>query len=1398
MNTSISEDDDAERETYGGQPSYSGFEYQILASVWLTLEIQLTKGARSVQIEPISSEDLAASFEVKGEVATSMVTEDLEVQIKMRNGSLWSLTDLKPLLFDREKRGTKGPDPRSRALAYLESNSCLKYLIVTNAPLDRRLESLGVKNIGDYSNPLLEPALLRDWGDAWSQLGHDVRRRIGIIAGHSFELLEAKIQKILQSKCHLPGQNVDRCLGELKKLISDRMSGGEPIRLRRRDVEKTIERHGGSFSLSKEPILPVNFGELRDKLRKQFAVVIIGPPGTGKTELANHLINELQCDDPPALVIKVMRPEGLIEIRSTIDGDNATVYFIEDPWGQGPPNENADYMAKEIPKLMRMARPGKTFIVTSPIAAFKEVMSPGDSMYDAWLFELHPKDYSRNAYEQIYDRAIASWNANMRSRGKLARDVALENLETPYAVTVFCEQLKNLVASGHVPTSHIEGLAKSCNVNTLGSVLRRRIQQGGARDVQSAIAVWAVLHIGGNIAKTEEVRAVRKRIREGGAVPPDVERFFNYLVASHWLQSRAEGYLATPSVRIALAEYAKSDPGEYEYVMSALLNGWALEGEFDRMIVCYRANRELSSCLRSDLWQKIDMYLVSIAIGSARQDFRYRLHDLTQYSNDTLLVGVLAKALTTKDTRNQHLWRLSNVPVWVDPNLSNETVSKMANDNECRELMARFIVDYLPGEVGILHFLDTYRVEDLVPFVARFGWPANDLFEQAFREAVCEYKECAPTMLKYLMKVDQTKVDSAIAHGVAALVSLKQRYAGQLDYDSSNEQQGETDADHSEWSHPFYDDREVISQVFEVAIECKNTIKGFNWIVAHDCLDDMIDSWASVLKRRGSMEECAAFVECCERRSGERLASSVIAKRLNPIFYEWAVEQISKENHTFGADLRHIICEFAKDREFTDLIVAKAGDRRSQVLCLVVYLIFDCYSDSDLEYLEIEMRVKDCYAHLFQVLDETQVRVAVCCTGVERLKKAFGLEELRDAGVTLLEKLVLVWPEDIGVKALLALAYLNISVSATAKLFLESKDALVRRIAWRACFNDRSLLATALLDADYNCRIEALQLLAENATNSEWEKLLELRNDSSAFVRFQLTTQIGGWRLRSGVDALFELLKDSREYGDARDEDDRHYFKVARGAAAALFEIHQVEKIDCFHILAFLEDCEQSSRDARVHEILFGVISFFPSVKTMEFCNRYVSELWLRSRWKDFRGYVVLERCIEAMLLMVDKKPEIGSYVDLTPFGDVFGWEDDEGWLVASVTALVGITAPSNSGSLSRLINKDVMNEARARLLALIVPAEHGIQALSSKGYFAAGDGFKEFILWTPNDDVPDLPAFELKYPEFANWRQTLDRERVLRGYLKWALQRKINRSINSTQNLWPPGFSAINELSTR
>ena len=1360
------------------QPSYAGWKYQILASTWLALEFILLKGAATVGIEPETDEDFSATVEVSEEERTSALveTERYQFQIKLRNNVLWSMSGFESLFPEKIKKGPRGPNPRKRPLKYLSENPDSRYILVTNTGIERDLKDFKIVEIGENSRASGFDKLKAD---------PEILRRIGIIEGKSTELLEIKIATLLREVCYVPCQKSQDCIEGLKSCVEERLKGNVPRILPRSEIEKIVILHNGRFVPRRPPVLPSNYAAIKDHLSKKHAIVLIGPPGTGKTEITNELADRLRFGDPPAEMEIVNLRQPIQQVRESLRTHGSTVYYVEDPWGQGPPDPGSDLITTELPKLLALARPGKTFLVTSTVAAFQEATRAAPELFKKWIQELGPDDYSGSAREEIFKRMIEGWPTENRDSALGLMPAVMPNLETPFAIFIFCNQLDEDLKVGRVTESKAIELAKESNVGAVATNLIRRIMVGGENDIKSAVVLWALLTIGRNIVNEENVRLARRHLKEGGMVgAPDIERFFNYL-ASSWLRERSSGYLATPTVKKGLSKVMDDCPGLFDDTMEALARGWALAGNFDSIHLCVREVKS-TRFVPEDISFGLDAHLVAIAINSEGYSFGYCLDEVASFTTHRSLPGYLARALTArKGPEKEHWWPL-NGPKWDLPTLAPKEITRIAQNRECLALAESFAIYYLPHHCSYWNDQDTYEPSQITEFLKQFTWPVDEWFSAAFQDSLQDPHESTQYLLRCVLELVPERIDSLITACVAAVRAADHESTDTDRESRRKDQQGEIDASYHQDDDSYWDSYHNACGALKVAVLDKYKKDGFEWMAAHPDIDRLLFPWMEIAKEDSEIEERYILVDRCTALGCPGVAAEIVARSEGADFHSWAVDQLASVRDKVPSYLGSVLLKFAHTEEFVRLIDVGMGESSRGLLALLALILAGEMHPAGRHDTEPLPDSEDWFRNYPAVesrFSAAERHSIVECSLTEKGRQTAQPEECDE---DLLHALAEAWPPCYGVLAAKVLWSLgHPDAAAGLDRFLGSPDATVRRHAWSICPSREQLINEGLNDADCFCRIECLKRLVPDASATEWASLLLLRDDSSAFVKEELASQIGEAGFEEANHVLIGLLGDRRDYGTHQDPDDSEIFDVAKTAASSLVKLTASVEPHLAEVRDFLERCVLASPDARIHALLFELLSHHPSTENMSFCCRYLNSIWLASDWKEKRGHHLVEKCVDVVSIMLANDSNLLSVFDLSKVSVAATWQDANGWMVAPITTAIGLGASSVSFNLSEIVESEHFDECRARLLVALSPSLREELPGYLNTHLSNADTFLDFLKWTSEEADRDFERFVGGHQSFKDWLKALANGNSMDKRLHWAMWRWIS-SFTGKYNLVP------------
>lgn len=470
----------------GGMPALEGYFYQIDISVLAALDTLIVKKMSDrLVLEPVGQDDLEADLL---DLLSASATTDVDsadyrivVQAKYRGAGVWKPSNFADLLNHGKKRPS--------ALKRLE-DARTRYLLITTGAADTGIQELLVKNIGQW--PRKAPSNANVAG----LLSNGAHRRVAILQW-SEEVLKYKLEEYLERNCRVPRPNVSDCLSQLRSEALDRMRGARGGMWTRREIQELIRQHQGYFASATEIELYVRPGKwpnLVKQIKERYAVIIVGPSGTGKTTTATVLADKLQEKYPGIEIKHIINGPGEI---STDNPAGPVIYLVDDPWGKYRVGPNSEPWNDEIGRFLSSASANKYFIVTSRSDVFA---SSRAKLTPNWFVELEPEDYGPQLRLSILEKRLQKMPRRLQDLAYPQKRYVTDELTLPLEIAKYVQSLAEGPGKDEKPDDFLRRALHSAKNETIEGIVAQQVSEQDAHPW--AAVVWGVFKAGPNVERS--------------------------------------------------------------------------------------------------------------------------------------------------------------------------------------------------------------------------------------------------------------------------------------------------------------------------------------------------------------------------------------------------------------------------------------------------------------------------------------------------------------------------------------------------------------------------------------------------------------------------------------------------------------------------------------------------------------------------------------------------------------------------------------------------------------------------------------------------------------------------------------------------------------------------------
>jgi hypothetical protein len=1189
----------------GANPSYQGYDYQKLVTVWVALRLMFSPGAATDQVvvEPASHDDVKALLDVSQEAAEAslkvVASGELHVQIKFKGAGAWSSKEFAGVVNDKTAKGTKGPKPRPRAKALLLADHNRRYVFITNSSVDGVLAKGRVKYPEQIPNTDFTPANL----NLKAQERQSLAGRFALIEGMTSEETRRQIDEILTERLHVPTQGLDACVDRLKRAVEDRFLA-VPDPLRKADIERIAEGFGGVPHANPQLaryVPPAIFPIAEARLTQFGAVLLIGPSGYGKSLTADKLTFDRRQADRPYKVVR--ESAGLPAIEEAFAAPGRVLFHLEDPWGQSALTRgDAEEWSKRISALIHQRAPDKLFVITSRSEIYRAALSA--SPPPVWADRAVVID--DGAYDDAARRAI--FYGPLAAAGAWRQDLArqhearlLRTLRSPFELNAFAREL---IAVSKPAEADINRLVDRALSDSRLQVVRDLIRGFGDRGVRGAAVLWALLRYSRSLPPSQLARLRREVVRED-KVEIGLDDLAEHLAQTQLTKDSDGAYTAHAKVVEAMEQLAREQPRAAEDALNATARA-ALK----------MAGQDLN-------WLNVVERLVTGARGL--EDDGVELDEAVITAFDGFLIDGLTKAVGDA-TAFRRAWRAADrrhspestigrlvdwlehgAPKekggiaaigWRPPKVSKAHCDAVITADPGLRILTGFIAHQLPSTHT------DYDANDLLSWLKPFGIDFTKAFLAA-GEAIAEaadyvmsadaISECALAGPEPPYEAVWDQIVRMQAGIEAALTQSseerRQAWQGELDFASCLHIQERVEEEAPSADH-----------FAKGYVKARRRQQGYGWIAAHPRPDIILPLWAEAMRYslpKVTAVELDAFFDAV----GED--DQLQAKGLGVI-----------------AD-RHL--EFGRDRVFNALTSGgpkavdaavralsflegdgegKSGKPSAQSILLDLMPTLSPIRATLLapEITDLELgKKKAALAQRVLAASPPDGTAAVHLVLARSLgaDDATLLQCFRDLPPGQAQTLLAEGPSGLRRLLLLMSAAEGRDVLLFAEQWAGSEDeddaqAAVRALAELGSLAARSAIVKALGHPHYQVRRTALIALAAKADEAEREALLNLATDKSAPVREALAVVVGQHGWSDGLDTLLLLLGDRRNYARHPEYQKREEpeYQVARAAAEALSRFDTLSAAVIGRIIAILAREDGKTIDVALHADLLDLLTY--------------------------------------------------------------------------------------------------------------------------------------------------------------------------------------------------------------
>ena len=1363
-----------------GLAPYKGYEYQILTTVWLALELMLARSTECdcIEVEPASEEDVRARLKVAAEEARPTLRlpapTEIQVQIKYRSRPL-SAAGLKDIVSPAASGPPqRGPTPRLRPLEYLRGSEGTTYLLVTSAQVDAALSAHRIQRPGDRCAASRLPFK--------SELSEEdqarISPRLGILEQQTPEAVQGRIQRLLREKASVPSTFFEECLAELMRCVRDRLLGVVSRDWPREELFRVLRRFDG---LPKSPhenfIPPGNLGVLRGRLEQEYALVLHGPPGVGKSATAEVLVHEHRLNAEPFKIVRT--GVSATEVRQLMRDPGRHLFYLDDIWGGVTVSPEAQRWRSELAYLLSEAGPDKRFLITSRTSVFQAMGGAAGVPEDIRrrVEPLLPEHYSNEDRLRILQHELQD-SPRTQDFVLAHAERILQALEVPFALLHFARRLRKQPCRSE---RELETLLKQSSMEVIGATLAEELQASRLGGASPAAALAGFLFLLRNPISEEDVRGLSGVLHDAGHRDVELEAMIHRLLREEWVELREDGYRAHPLVIEGLLLFFNDAPLATTNALVAWLvatiDSKSLSATLRLVLELDQRKRSIPSAVELAL----DTFLVEHAASAPDDGFSEALERLSLFSR-----GVTSQSLVARRLVGSEGFTLFP-GAWIPAEWSSDERERVRSSSEARELVARFV------RLGWVTSRRRYSWSRFSKWSRDLGWNFTSELRSAVHAALRdegeqgigdspsqEYLEVFEGNLHDLIEGALEEGDAPVEELLLLALEAASRTRRQVDAAlNSMRLAGLSQPTELFREMPLNARRKAYENALATVVDIRRRREGCAWLVSHPRRRELAPAFAesihaafwpytSFLSReagdidarpRASLDEIMLLHGLSEP-SDKRWIWLIMFKAGASAFVPMLLEDLRccpLEHLAAGVQALKSLVDGAAQADAFSGFIESADFPRRVVLA--------------------EVRRGRNSSLPLEGLSPAELQVvALCQAAIRQEPSAEDVQSLSLKQRAWLYQLAQQHPEVLGLGALLVLVAdgrpldeleSSVKVLSHDVLLCVALSLLVRNSAPEV----RAWILKRLEHAHARVRASAIQVLAPAAMETERWKFIQMTKDPSGVVQRASAVVIGERRWLEGTDALFELLS-APASPDVWEHP--HASMSARAAASALVAFPDLPVSDVQRCIEFVERGVGSTLDLYVRCDLLPVLARASSRKALEVLEACLVSSEAIQGQGDTLAFPLRYAGAWALFAQLRAHPEARAWVRLDAV--VWAASHPDPKLAAPALLIMGMLASRFRPRLRELLTAGTMSSRRALLLgagSLFSGEAWLLDAHERAGFIQPADASGALLLARLGSVVGHGAAPEValcRKPEVLEWLVGLQAAQDVDTVLHWSL----------------------------